>query len=176
MHNKIAQVVNRVDQLFKISKELFDVDLSETVVRFDLRGRVAGYATLTKQEGQRDQLSLRFNTDMMQNGGLDTIINDTVPHEISHLICMLRPELGRNHDRGWQTVCRMLGGSGSRTHNQPVVYAKGRTYLYTTTTGHQVALSEQRHRKVQTGSIYSVRDKGFLNAQCDYELYAVKPA
>ena len=102
MHNKIAQVVNRVDQLFKISKELFDVDLSETVVRFDLRGRVAGYATLTKQEGQKDQLSLRFNTDMMQNGGLDTIINDTVPHEISHLICMLRPELGRNHDRGWR--------------------------------------------------------------------------
>ena len=176
MHNKIAQVANRVNQLFKLSKELFDVDLDETVVRFDLRGRVAGYATLTKREGQHAQTSLRFNTDMMQNGGLDVIINDTVPHEIAHLICMLRPELGNNHDRGWQTVCRMLGGNGKRTHNQPVVYAKGRTYLYTTTTGYQVALSEQRHRKVQTGSIYAVRDNGFLNAQCAYELYAVKPA
>ena len=176
MHNKIAQVSNQVHKLFNLSEKLFGIKLHDTLLRFDLRGRVAGYAIVSPSNEGVIQTQLRFNVDMMQNGGLDFIINDTTIHEVSHLICMLRPELGRNHDRGWQTVCRMLGGSGSRTHNQPVVYAKGRTYLYTTTTGHQVALSEQRHRKVQTGSIYSVRDKGFLNAQCEYELYAVKPA
>lgn len=176
MQDKIAQVANQVHNLFNLSEKLFDVKLHDTLIRFDLRGRVAGYAIGIPTKDGAMQTQLRFNVDMMQNGGLDFMINDTTIHEVSHLICMLRPELGRNHNRGWQAVCRMLGGTGIRAHNQPVVYATGRTYLYTTTTGDQVALSDQRHRKVQSGSIYTVRDKGLINAKCAYELYSVKPA
>lgn len=101
---------------------------------------------------------MRFNTDMMQNSSWDHLINDTVPHELAHIVCFFKPELGRNHNPGWRQVCRQLGGSGQRCHKEEVTYAKGTTYYYTTSTNHTVTLSLQRHRRIQKGTSYHFKN------------------
>lgn len=169
---RLAQVAHRIQQAFELANQLYQVDLSNTLVRFDLRGRVAGYATCYELSNNEYNTELRFNVDMIANGSFDMMLNDTVPHEVAHLVCMLRPELGTDHNIGWQAVCRALGGAGTRTHDRPVVYARGRTYQYRTTTGATVHISEQRHRRIQAGKTYTVQGRGLINRHCYHNVYS----
>ena len=72
---------------------------------------------------------VRFNADMARQNP-DDMVEDTIPHEYSHIVCFMNPSLGSNHDSGWARVCRALGGTGGRTHDNEVVYGNGRTYEY----------------------------------------------
>lgn len=145
-------------------------------IRFDLRGRAAG------QAGRKGlNYFMRFNKDMMLNEGWDHLIKDTVPHELAHIICFANgSDFG--HGLFWRRTCRELGGSGERCHTEAVTYAKGRTYVYTSSTGYTVNLSEVKHRRIQAGSSYTFRErnKGRLDSTCAYSLLGtttvVKPA
>lgn len=169
---RIAQIVHRTQQAFDLANQLYQVDLNNTLVRFDLRGRVAGYAIARHLANGEQTTELRFNVDMIANDSFESLLNDTVPHEVAHLVCMLRPELGTDHNIGWQAVCRKLGGTGLSNHNQPVIYARGRTYRYHTTTGATVHISEQRHRRIQAGKTYAVQGRGLINRHCYHTVYS----
>lgn len=135
-------------------------------IRFDLRGRAAG------QAGRRGwNYFMRFNRDMMMNESWDHLIKDTVPHELAHVICFANGS-DRGHGLFWKRTCIALGGSGERCHEEAVTYAKGRTYVYTTSTGHTVNLSETKHRRIQQGVGYTFKDrsKGRLDRTCAYSL------
>lgn len=135
-------------------------------IRFDLRGRAAG------QAGARGwNYWMRFNKDMMLNQGWDHLITDTVPHELAHIICFANGT-DRGHGYNWKRTCQSLGGSGERCHSEAVTYAKGRTFVYTTSTGHTVNLSETKHRRIQQGAGYTFKDrsKGRLDKTCSYSL------
>jgi len=135
-------------------------------IRFDLRGRAAGMAS-----ARGWNYSMRFNKDMMMNAGWDHLINDTVPHELAHIICFANGT-DRGHGYNWKRTCQALGGSGERCHTEAVTYAKGRTFVYTTSTGHTVNLSEVKHRRIQQGAGYTFKDrtKGRLDKTCAYSL------
>ena len=139
-------------------------------IRFDLRGRAAGIA------GRRGvNYFMRFNRDMMQNEGWDHLYKDTIFHECAHIICFAN---GSDYKHGifWRWTCQWLGGSGETYHKEAVTYAKGDTYVYTTSTGHTVHLSAVRHRKVQGGSVYRYRDgKGTIDRTSAYSLLGQQP-
>ena len=164
LHQRKQEVIDKVKLLTEKANKLYNITLPPVKILFDLRGRCAGIAG-------RDRYTyyMRFNVDMMQNAGWDHLLNDTVPHELAHVVCFYEPRLGRNHDHGWQRVCRALGGSGERCHNELVTYANGKTFYYTSSTGRVVALSIQRHRKVQAGEVYRFRDgKGMIDKNCQF--------
>jgi predicted SprT family Zn-dependent metalloprotease len=135
-------------------------------IRFDLRGRSAGQAS-----ARGWNYSMRFNRDMMMNAGWDHLLNDTVPHELAHIICFANGS-DRGHGYNWKRTCQALGGTGERCHSEAVVYAKGRTFVYTTSTGTTVNLSETKHRKIQQGAAYTFKDrsKGRLDRACSYSV------
>lgn len=170
MSTPMQQVSEKCKQLFELAKELYDVDLSAVRISFDLKGRVAGTAGYKSTWGGTRNYYLRFNHDMVQRE-LESMLNEVAPHEVAHTICQMRPELGSNHDYGWATVCRRLGGSGRRTHSMKVVFGKGRTYEYTTLSGSEVRLSERRHKDIQGGrSIWFLRGIGVVNKSCSYKI------
>jgi predicted SprT family Zn-dependent metalloprotease len=135
-------------------------------IRFDLRGRSAGQAS-----ARGWNYFMRFNRDMILNAGWDHLLNDTVPHELAHIICFANGS-DRGHGYNWKRTCRELGGSGERCHSEAVVYAKGRTFVYTTSTGTTVNLSETKHRKIQQGAAYTFKDRsrGRLDRTCSYSV------
>ncbi len=154
-------------EVFAKAKVLWPhLDFANVAVRFDLKGRAAGMAC---RRGRH--YFMRFNADMLEREAFDHIINDTVPHEIAHLVCFMDPSLGRNHDYGWATVCRKLGGSGARCHKEEVVYGKGSTYEYTTDKGHTYRVSETIHKKIQLGREYTLRGgKGKITKTCAHSI------
>lgn len=167
-----AKVLKKTQEVLKLAGERYGLDTSMVKIRFDLRGRSAGQAGCRiGMGGKTHDHYVRFNVQMITNEGFDHVYNETIPHEIAHVICYMNPSLGRNHDAGWQRVCVALGGKGDRCHEQAVVYANGNTYTYTTTTGHQVNMSQQRHRRVMQGGSYSVRGKGEINKTCTWTRY-----
>lgn len=135
-------------------------------IRFDLRGRAAGMA------GRKGfNYYMRFNRDMMLNESWDHLINDTVPHELAHIICFANGS-DRGHGLFWKRTCIELGGTGERCHKESVTYAKGRTYVYTTSTGQTYNVSETKHRRIQQGAGYRFRDArmGKIDRTCAYSL------
>lgn len=160
LQSRKQMVLDKVAQLVLKANTKYRITLPNIDVRFDLRGRCAGQAGRL-----RGQWIMRFNTDMMQNEGWDHLYNDTVPHELAHIVCMFEGT-DRGHGRAWRNTCIELGGSGQRCHNEKVTYANGKTFYYTSSTGKIVELSIVRHRKVQSGGTYRWRDGSRIDRSC----------
>lgn len=167
------QVLAKCSAVSARAKELYGVDLSKVGIRFDLKGRVAGYACARGFLGSRTYF-MRFNYDMLMRGDAEVLrdmIEDTVPHEIAHIVCFMKPQLGRNHDAGWASVARALGSTGNRTHDMEVVYGKGYTYEYTTCRGVTVRIGDRHHAAVQRGQTLRFRkNKGTISKSSAYSV------
>jgi SprT protein len=170
--SKMQQVHEATLLCLKRAEALYGVDLSDVVIRFDLKGVVAGMAGYRRQFGL-NHYYLRFNTTMIAGEGFDHIINDTVPHEIAHMVCFKNPRLGSNHNSGWRNICLKLGGNGQTYHDEAVVYAKGKTYEYTCTNGTPQRFSEQRHRRIQRGGVLNLKRGGTINNTCAYTVVGI---
>lgn len=160
--DRVQQVQSKIAELIAKAEDLYKIKLPSIDVRFDLRGRSAGQAI------RRNGLySMRFNRGMMLNESWDHMINDTVPHELAHVICFVTGwDFG--HGARWRAVCRGLGGTGNRCHSEEVQYANGNTYYYTTSTGFVAPVSQTIHRRIQGGQVRMFRDrsKGVINKTC----------
>lgn len=176
MQQQIEQVKAKVQQCIAAAEAKFGITMPKVQIRFDLKGRAAGIA------GYRgDNFYVRFNVQHMALGGQtwEHLLNDTVPHELAHTVCQAFPQFGRNHDAGWKRVCVALGGNGRRCYSEddaPEAVAAARPYVYITTNGHEVRVTKVMHTKIQRGSTYTVRGKGGLNAQCQYNYMAAPVA
>lgn len=172
LSSKIELVVSRVNAVISLAEHKFNINMPTVDIRFDLKGRAAGIAGY---KGYR--FYLRFNVDMMMNTSWDHIFDDTIPHEVAHLVCYVNPSLGRNHDYGWKRVCVALGGNGKRCHSEEVVYAKGQTYTYISELGKSINVSELIHKRIQSGRSYRYKTGGIVSKECQYSLVgAPRPA
>lgn len=122
----------------------FNVPMDNIRISFKTKGRAAGTACR-----RGSQYYLEFS---LESADIDIreMLEDTVPHEVAHLVCFFDYSLGRNHDRGWKRVCIGLGGTGNRTHTQQLTKAKYRAgYLYRASCGTEVVVGAKIHKKVQ---------------------------
>jgi predicted SprT family Zn-dependent metalloprotease len=147
MSSPQQQIIDKCRAVFSKAEELYKVDMSKVGVHFDLKGKTAGMAV---RKGT--QFYIRFNRDMLLREAFDHVLNDTVPHEIAHTVCQMKPSLGSGHDSGWVRVARSLGSTGQRCHEEEVVYGKGHTYEYTTSRGHKVRVGDKHHQTIQRGT------------------------
>ena len=170
MQEQRNQIISKCHEAFAKAKVLYGLDLSAVRISFDLKGRCAGQAYRKK-----GVYGMRFNNDMLGRDAFDHVLNDTVPHEVAHIVCFMNPRFGHGHNQGWKQVCISLGGSGERLHNEEVVYGEGMTFEYTTTNGAKVRISEQRHKAVQRGRGFVSRDgKGTINQSCIYTIVGIQ--
>lgn len=125
-------------------------------IRYDIKGRCAGQA-----RHRAGVYELRFNPEAILNHNED-MTKDTIPHEVAHLVCFARRELGNGHDAGWKRVCRQLGGDDSRTHDMTLTKAKEvARYKYTMPNGKVYNLAGKQHNSIQNGTrSYRCRETG----------------
>ena len=164
------QILDRCKEKFTLAKQLYPhlADRFDKVgIRIDLKGRAAGMACMRN----RNEFYIRFNADMLTREAFDHVLNETVPHEIAHIICFMDPRYGKNHDHGWARVFRSLGGSGKRGHTEEVVFGKGYTYEYVTDRNVKVRVGDKHHRYIQGGGILTWKQgKGKADRYCAYSI------
>jgi predicted SprT family Zn-dependent metalloprotease len=173
MSTKYQEAVNavriRCQEVMRLAQQKYGVDMSRVAIRFDLRGRCAGQA-MYNGHGPTATYAMRFNTDMLTREAFDHVLNDTVPHEVAHIVAFMKG-VRQAHGYQWRSYCIGLGGSGETYHQEAVVYGKGNTYEYTTDRGHKVRLSEVMHRKVQSGRTLSYRrGMGTIRQGCHFTI------
>lgn len=147
--NTIEKLDNFTAEIQRVLKEAatkYHVGLLNHVsIRYNLRGRCAGQA-VREHDGN---LILRFNIEAIEKD-YDGMFNDTIPHEVAHLVCFIRPELGKNHDKGWKKICEDLGGQSDRCHQIDLTPAKKTVrFLYVLEDGTEVRLTKKMHSKVR---------------------------
>lgn len=158
---RFAEINDKIQILIGLTEIKWKVTLPDIQVRFDLRGKSAGQAIKKyNREQGKFNYSMRFNVDMINNKGFDHIINETVPHELAHIICMYMG-WDKGHGKYWKSVCRQLGGTGKRCHNEEVTPVRiTQQFLYKTTCGKTIKVSKIRHNKIQKGKVYKMIDTG----------------
>lgn len=138
------QILNKCADLIDAAEALYSITLPHIDISFNLRGTVAGWAG--RENGK---YWMKFNSDMIANDSFDHILNDAISHELAHIVCYFNPYLGKNHNYGWQQVCKSLGGNGKRCHSEKVNYAKGDTFEYVSSTGKKHKVSQIIHNRIQ---------------------------
>jgi predicted SprT family Zn-dependent metalloprotease len=90
---------------------------------------------------------------------VEDFLAETVPHEIAHLVCFVRPHLGSGHNEGWVRVCRALGGRADvKFKNEYDLRQRKRVrYVYATPGAGRFEVSDVRHARIQEGTTYLTR-------------------
>lgn len=153
MHT-IREARQEVEKCLERAKELFGFD-ADVDVSFDKRGRCAGTAHFCMGE-----YALKFNRQLLEDEFWSELVDETIPHEIGHLVCYFDPTLGKNHNQGWRRVCRMLGGRGDRTHNMPLKRARVTRKAIYDINGRTTHIGLTVHRRIQQGRVYTMRGGG----------------
>lgn len=162
--NTLSLVTKATHSMLKLAEEEFDVDLSSVAIRYDMTSvKVLGRAEWTTIGGVAVNMQLRFNPKaVLQNPQF--YIDEVIPHEVAHLVCAQRRELGSNHDAGWKNIAVTLGcrhpGATLPMHLSGFNLRKGITetkYVYVDSTGAERMLTKGRHRNLQQG-----RTRGYV--------------
>lgn len=149
-----TRILDAIKNVCHKANDLFDVDLSSIEIEFRNSGRSAGIASCRRAGGRVIDLKITLNSQLVNDWGAPKLIGGTIPHEIAHLVCYLRPELGRDHDRGWKRVCIALGGSGARCHTTPLKKARRTRKAIYNINGEPTDIGLTVHRRVQAGAVY----------------------
>ena len=145
------QVVHRCTEVIRKAESLYNFKFGAVAISFKLKGRCAGRAIGRNLSTATPSFEIQLNLEALE---LDwnNMMDDTIPHEIAHLVCFKFPKLGNHHNRGWARVCIALGGDGSRTHSLKLTPGrKTRKFLYLADCGTEVTLSSVIHNKLQRG-------------------------
>jgi predicted SprT family Zn-dependent metalloprotease len=165
------KVIARAKEILALAGKMYNLDMSKVGIALDLKGRAAGMAYQRGSYSSGVLYGMRFNRDMLTRDAFEHLYNDTIPHEIAHIVCFMKPSLGRSHDSGWASICEALGGSGQRCHKEAVVYGKGVTYEYISTHGKPHRFSQVIHARIQEGRSYTLRNNGGkINKDCAHSI------
>lgn len=131
-------------------------------LRFNLRGRAAGQALLSRRRGQAD--AIRINADLLASHPRN-MIDETVPHEVAHVAIHRRYNQGgrrvRPHGPEWKALMQAFGVTDETCHNLPVTPARQlRRFRYACGCDEPAWLTSIRHRRAQNGTVYRCRRCG----------------
>lgn len=147
-YNFQIEVFKCLDKAFKMYN-ITSIDYSDVIVHTNVKGRSAGNAGWKRRHGETTYF-VKFNMEAVQLDW-DESVNSTIPHEVAHIICYLRPELGKNHDAGFRRVATALGDihKGATTHSMSLTRGRAKVEYQYDVHGHTVMLGPKRHSKLQ---------------------------
>lgn len=162
------QVIDRCYELVAKGNALHNTNVRIGRIEWFSKGKAAGYA------GVKDGVFyLRFSSEALVQYPNDTF-DDTVPHEVAHLIqfemLLTRRTRDRGHGATWKRIARSLGCSGERTHTLKLTPARiSREFEYVLDSGRSVKLKCNLHKKIQMGQARTMRSTNETIASHHYK-------
>lgn len=133
----------------------FKLKDDELPIVFVKSGRAAGMA-----KRQKNIYNLEFSVEAILKDR-DEMINNTIPHEMAHIVDMCLHGGKSSHGPLWQAITQSLGGSTQRTHDIPLRKARrSRKYIYKASCGTEVEVGPRHHKSVYRGGKLIVKKTG----------------
>lgn len=157
-------VKEKLESLYSLIEEHYSLALS-CRVDYSLRGTRAGTALSRRKFGRvsikPSENIIRLNLGMLQDPILhDDMVNDTVAHELAHIVCHHLHPKARGHNQWWRSIALTLAGTGKRTHDYDVSahrIRKMKRFQYQCSNpqcAKDYELSAIRHNRVLRGASY----------------------
>ena len=169
-HPRKAELMEIVEVIWEVATETFEgfnLKLSDVPVVLTNANRAAGSLRSQENKGMDNlRFNLEFNTKVMDMDWEE--MEDTIPHEIAHLVDKVVHGKSSNHGPRWQRIAKRLGSTAKRTHSVKIAASRRqRRFCYVATCGTEIELTTVMHNKVQRGSVRVLRStRGRINAQC----------
>ena len=156
---RFGAIREKTQAVLDLARQLYGVDI-QPHVSFNLRGRAAGIAScrMCRITRRASDFKVRYNPHFIQGEHFQDMLDNTVPHEIAHLVTYMRPDLGHKHDAGWRRICLALGGNGLRCHAYDVPVTNG--FTYRASCGTLITVSKVIHNKIQMGQSRRLKKTG----------------
>lgn len=134
-----------------------DLKRSEEIVlpaiRFDLSGACAGMAVSRRDAAPYDRRLIRINADLLVDNPIE-MIQQTVPHEVAHVVTSALWVQARSHGREWKSVMQHFGKPPVACHSMDVTRARrGAQHPYRCACRDIHHLGAVRHKRVLSGRI-----------------------
>lgn len=124
-------------------------DLCAAYLVFDLKGMSTGSA-----ERDGTEFMVHLNPEALELN-LEYILNETIPHEVAHLVNFSDRSTGSSHNSGWKEVALNLGCSARRCHNIQLTRARRvRQYEYKLEDGTTILLKKKTHNGIHSGQYH----------------------
>ena len=142
-------------QLLHIAEQHFNLPPSRPVILFNLTGKAAGLVIFQKNS----RCKVRYNRSLLERYG-HLFIEQTVPHEVAHLIARARHGPGiKPHGNEWKAVMKFFRVAPDRCHGFDTSHAATRTMRYFNyrcgCRAHRI--SAIRHNRILSGTTYLCR-------------------
>ena len=128
-----------------LANEIFKHHFTPPQVLWDVRGAVAGKAWYSRWR-------VNYNLELYERNK-DHFINNTVPHELAHLIARTLYPGCTAHGHEWKSVMHRLGVDSSRCHSYDtngLVNRRARPYVYKCDC-REHKLTHTLHRRIKMG-------------------------
>ena len=140
----------------------FTLNMWDVPIVFFARGRTAGWAKYKNVDGSM-VYNLEFNINAIQLDW-DDMTQDTIPHEIAHIVDRFVNLKSNNHNARWRRIARTLGCTGKRCHSIPTERARKRApkrrVQYIADCGSEIWVTMTIHNKIQRGQTRRLRSNG----------------
>ncbi len=156
--NRIKQIEDKFNEVIKDANSKLNIILPHIHLDFDLEGKTIGRAICALIDDNIHYI-VKLNSYVIHNDGFEYILNNTIPHEIAHIVTHYCG-YGMKHDKIWKQICILLGGNGHVYCRANITLKKTRNvkeYLYMTTCGNKVKVSSIRHKRIQEGKTYYLK-------------------
>jgi len=152
---EFVQKVRECQELARQQFPEFNLLDSELPVVFVEKGTTAGMAKWKRISGGRIIYNVEFSIEALTNYW-DDMTEDTIPHEMAHIVDFVINGKSNNHNKVWQRIAHRLGCSGQRTHSYQVTKARQyKKFVYVATCGTTHKVGTKVHNKIQRGVVYS---------------------
>lgn len=158
MMKTLTRLNAELERTLKVARTSFpSKSFPEPNIKMDLTGRCAGMYCYSST-------LIRFNMDLLLKNKED-FINETVAHEVAHLVTAVIDKSSRPHGATWIAVMKLFGIANPRIyHDYEVAPVKRRKkpYLYKCSCRTH-RFTKQKHRHAMSGISYTCLDcKGRL--------------
>lgn len=156
-----TKFIDKANEVVKQANEMFNLNMRVTV-KVDIRGnRIAGQV-------RRDflgNLILRLNPKFCAEYEEETL-NDTIPHEVAHLVCYALGLNKEGHGKRWQAISIKLGCNGKRCHNMKL---SSSARYFVKLDGVDVEMTKGQYTKAKKGvSQYKHKSGAIINSNCEF--------
>lgn len=147
------QILAQVKVYTERAERLYGIKINPTVC-FKLKGRVTGKAHTGKNK-------LQFNLTALEvEGGWNHLLNNTVPHEVAHLVQYTMPSWPKDrknnppHGQYWKKVMRDFGVKADRCHSLAMPKTRNQVRYPYHCGCRTHAISSTIHNRIQKGRKY----------------------
>ena len=139
-------VESQITKYLDIAEKHWDRKFNRPDVKYDLKGHTGGWAI--------GGHTIRLNYDILTDDRYyQDMVNQTVPHELAHIVVHQMWPKASAHGEHWQHVMSVFGKPADRCHQyETKAVKKHKKFSYTCTCpGRTYELGSARHNRAQTG-------------------------